>query len=53
LKMSGVCLDLITDPLMYNMIELGTRGGISMIYFRSGFRISLAPEHQLIQDEDL
>lgn len=29
--MSGVCLDLITDPLMYNMIELGTRGGISMI----------------------
>lgn len=31
LKMSGVCLDLITDPIMYNMIELGTRGGLSMI----------------------
>lgn len=31
LKMSGVCLDLITDPLMYNMIELGTRGGVSMV----------------------
>lgn len=31
LAMSGVCLDLITDPLMYNMIELGTRGGISMV----------------------
>ena len=31
LKMSGVCLDLITDPFMYNVIELGTRGGISMV----------------------
>jgi len=31
LKMSGVCLDLITDPLMYNLIELGTRGGISVV----------------------
>ena len=31
LKMSGVCLDLITDPLMYNMIEMGSRGGISMV----------------------
>ncbi|CAG2213696.1 unnamed protein product [Mytilus edulis] len=31
LKMSGVCLDLITDPMMYNLFELQTRGGISMI----------------------
>lgn len=31
LTMSGVCLDLITDPFMYNLIELGTRGGISMV----------------------
>lgn len=28
LKMSGICLDLITDPLMYNMVELGNRGKI-------------------------
>ena len=31
LKMSGVCLDLITDPMMYNLFELQTRGGISMV----------------------
>jgi len=31
LKMSGICLDLITDPIVYNMIELGTRGGTSMV----------------------
>ena len=31
LRMSEVCLDLITDPLMYNMIKVGTRGGISMV----------------------
>jgi hypothetical protein len=31
LKMSGICLDLITDPFMYNIFELGIRGGISMV----------------------
>lgn len=31
LKMSGVTLDLLTSPDMYNMFELGCRGGISMI----------------------
>lgn len=31
LKMTGVTLDLITDPLMYNFFELGLRGGVSMI----------------------
>ena len=31
LKMSKVCLDLIVDPIMYNMFELGTRGGVSMV----------------------
>lgn len=31
LKMTGVSLDLITDPLMYNFFELGLRGGLSMI----------------------
>jgi hypothetical protein len=31
LKMSGICLELITDPFMYNMFELGIRGGIGMV----------------------
>lgn len=31
LKMTGISLDLITDPLMYNFFELGLRGGVSMI----------------------
>ena len=31
LKMTKVCLDLIVDPIMYNMFELGTRGGVSMV----------------------
>ena len=31
LKMTGVCLGLITDPLMYNFFEKGLRGGVSMI----------------------
>ena len=31
LKMTGVCLDLISDPLMYNFYEAGLRGGVSMI----------------------
>lgn len=31
LKMTKVCLDLVVDPIMYNMFELGTRGGVSMI----------------------
>ncbi|KAK3107612.1 hypothetical protein FSP39_018279 [Pinctada imbricata] len=31
LKKSAVCLDLITDPLMYNFFESGLRGGVSMI----------------------
>lgn len=31
LKMTGISLDLITDPLMYNVFELGLRGGVSMI----------------------
>ena len=31
LKMSDVCLDLLTDPLMYNFFESGLRGGVSMI----------------------
>ena len=30
-KNGGICLELITDPLMYNMFELGIRGGISMV----------------------
>ncbi|CAG2225697.1 unnamed protein product [Mytilus edulis] len=45
LKISDVCLDLITDPLMYNMIELGTRGGVSMVtkkYSRAN--------HQYVED---
>lgn len=31
LKMTDVCIDLITDPAMYNLFELRCRGGISMI----------------------
>lgn len=31
LKMSGVSLELLTSPDMYNFYELGCRGGISMI----------------------
>lgn len=31
LKMTGVCLELLTTPDMYNFFELGCRGGISMI----------------------
>ncbi|CAG2245152.1 unnamed protein product [Mytilus edulis] len=31
LKMSGVSLELITDPIIYNLVELGTRGGIASI----------------------
>ena len=31
LKMTNVCLDLISDPLMYNFYEAGLRGGVSMI----------------------
>jgi hypothetical protein len=31
LKMSGICLDLLTSPDMYNFFELGCREGISMI----------------------
>ena len=31
LKMSGVSLDLITDPNIFNMVEKGNRGGISVI----------------------
>ena len=30
LKMTKVCLDLFVDPIMYNMCELGTWGGVSM-----------------------
>ncbi|VDI33606.1 Hypothetical predicted protein [Mytilus galloprovincialis] len=29
--MSGVSLELITDPFIYNLVELGTRGGIASI----------------------
>lgn len=47
LKMSGICLDLITDPLMYNMIELGTRGGISMVTKKYS-----KANHKLIEDYD-
>lgn len=31
LKMSGVSLELLTDPFMYQMFEIGTRGGVSMV----------------------
>ena len=31
LKMSGICLELLITPDMYNFFELGCRGGISMI----------------------
>lgn len=31
LKISGICLDLLTSPDMYNFFELGCREGISMI----------------------
>lgn len=31
LKMSGICLELLTTPDMYNFFELACRGGISMI----------------------
>ena len=31
LKMSGICLDLLTSPDMNNFLELGCREGISMI----------------------
>lgn len=31
LKMTGVNLELLTDPVMYNIFELSMRGGVSMI----------------------
>ena len=31
LKMSGIRLDLVTDPIMYNLFELQTRRGVSMV----------------------
>lgn len=31
LKMTGISLDFITDPLIYNFFELGLRGGVSTI----------------------
>ena len=46
--MTGVSLDLITDPLMYNVFELGLRGGVSMI----GKKFSKA-NHPDFKDYDL
>ena len=34
LKKTGVTLELITDPAMYQMIESGMRGGVCMISLR-------------------
>lgn len=48
LKMTGISLDLITDPLMYNFFELGLRGGVSMI----SKKYSIA-NHPEIQGYDL
>ena len=31
LKMTGISLELLTDPLKFSMFELGTRGGVSVV----------------------
>ena len=34
LKLTGVDLDLISDPAMFRMVDSGIRGGVSMIFTR-------------------
>jgi len=45
LKMSGVELDLITDPTQYLMIENGIRGGLSQVFRRQSLPNNPALKH--------
>lgn len=47
LKMSGITLDLLTNPFLYNMFELGIRGGVSMVSKKYG-----SANHSKINDFD-